>query len=166
MRWALNKVCLQGRHTPLKAWHDRALLGILSAAAAASLACAGPSQAAVQPFLSSTGRFPPAYLTALLECLPQAMSSSRGNYAAHSRHTMPAGAKGIIAEEEARLVRLRQEIEGEAREELQRARESLEAEGRNSASGKLCATPFGIDVVGISQASLRTRGEVERIDGP
>ena len=70
----------------------------------------------------------------------------------------PAGAKGIIAEEEARLVRLRQEIEGEAREELQRARESLEAEGRNSASGKLCATPFGIDVVGISQASLRTSG--------
>ena len=48
-------------------------------------------------------------------------------------------------------MRLRQEIEGEAREELQRARESLEAEGRNSASGKLCATPFGIDVVGISQ---------------
>ena len=49
-------------------------------------------------------------------------------------------------------MRLRQEIEGEARDELQRARESLEAEGRNSASGKLCATPFGIDVVGISQA--------------
>lgn len=48
-------------------------------------------------------------------------------------------------------MRLRQEIEGEARDELQRARESLEAEGRNSASGKLCATPFGIDVVGISQ---------------
>ena len=76
-----------------------------------------------------------------------------------ANHTMPAGAKGVIAEEEARLVRLRQEIEGEAREELQRARESLEAEGRNSASGKLCATPFGIDVVGISQASLRTFGE-------
>ncbi len=75
-------------------------------------------------------------------------------------HMMPAGAKGIIAEEEARLVRLRQEIEGEAREELQRARESLEAEGRNSASGKLCATPFGIDVVGISQASLRAFGEI------
>ncbi|CAK0783819.1 hypothetical protein CVIRNUC_007019 [Coccomyxa viridis] len=110
----------EGRHTPLKAFHDRALLGILSAAAAASLACAGPSQAAVQPFLSSTG------------------------------------AKGIIAEEEARLVRLRQEIEGEAREELQRARESLEAEGRNSASGKLCATPFGIDVVGISQVVFLT----------
>lgn len=64
------------------------------------------------------------------------------------------GARGLIADEEARLVRLRQEIEGEARDELQRARESLEAEGRNSASGKLCATPFGIDVVGISQASL------------
>ena len=48
-------------------------------------------------------------------------------------------------------MKLRQEIEGEARDELQRARESLEAEGRNSATGKLCATPFGIDVVGISQ---------------
>ena len=60
-------------------------------------------------------------------------------------------------------MKLRQEIEGEAREELQRARESLEAEGRTSASGKLCATPFGIDVVGISQASLETPGEFAEI---
>ncbi len=51
-------------------------------------------------------------------------------------------------------MKLRQEIEGEARVELQRARVELEAEGRSSASGKLCATPFGIDVVGISQVSI------------
>lgn len=75
---------------------------------------------------------------------------------------MIAGARGIIADEEARLVKLRQEIEGEAREELQRARESLEAEGRTSASGKLCATPFGVDVVGISQASLKPLEDLPR----
>ena len=99
------------------------------------------------------------------EFLPQAVLYQGCDHAAHRRHVMLAGAKGIIAEEEARLVRLRQEIEGEAREELQRARESLEAEGRNSASGKLCATPFGIDVVGISQASLKAHGAMARVIG-
>ncbi len=59
-------------------------------------------------------------------------------------------------------MKLRQEIEGEARDELQRARESLEAEGRNSASGKLCATPFGIDVVGISQVWYPSHMAVEQ----
>ena len=62
-----------------------------------------------------------------------------------------AGAKGILAEEEERLLKLRQEIEGEARQELDRARAELEAEGRTSQAGKLCATPFGVDVVGITE---------------
>lgn len=40
----------------------------------------------------------------------------------------------------------------------------LEAEGRSSASGKLCATPFGIDVVGISQVSIMmTQGSTRPI---
>lgn len=39
----------------------------------------------------------------------------------------------------------------EARQELDRARVELEAEGRESMSGKLCATPFGVDVVGITE---------------
>ncbi len=61
------------------------------------------------------------------------------------------GAKGLLAEEEERLFRLRQEKEGQVRQELNRAREELEAEGRNSQNGKLCATPFGVDVVGITE---------------
>lgn len=59
-------------------------------------------------------------------------------------------------EEEARLFKLRQEIEGEARDELQRARMQLEDEARTSSSGKLCATPFGVDVVGITEVIALT----------
>ena len=62
-----------------------------------------------------------------------------------------AGAKGPLAEEEARLVRFREELEGGAREELVRARTDLEAEAETSKLGKLCATPFGVDVVGITE---------------
>lgn len=61
------------------------------------------------------------------------------------------GAKGLLAEEEERLFKLRQEIEGEARQELDRARAELEEQGRTSQVGKLCATPFGVDVVGITE---------------
>lgn len=56
-----------------------------------------------------------------------------------------------MAEEEERLFRLRQEIEGEARQELDRARVELEEAGRTTQAGKLCATPFGVDVVGITE---------------
>ena len=35
--------------------------------------------------------------------------------------------------------------------ELNRARSELETEGRLTQLGKLCATPFGIDVVGITE---------------
>ncbi|KAK9800908.1 hypothetical protein WJX73_009849 [Symbiochloris irregularis] len=61
------------------------------------------------------------------------------------------GARGPLAEEEARLLRLRQEAEGPLRDELKRARSELEKEGRATQYGKLCATPFGIDVVGITE---------------
>ena len=67
-----------------------------------------------------------------------------------------AGGKGPLVEEEARLFRLRQEVEGEAREEFQRARLQLEDEARTSSSGKLCATPFGVDVVGITEVIALT----------
>lgn len=67
-----------------------------------------------------------------------------------------AGAKGPLVEEEARLFKLRQEVEGEAREEFQRARLQLEDEARSTASGKLCATPFGVDVVGITEVIALT----------
>ncbi|KAF5834578.1 FLU chloroplast precursor, alternative spliced version s-FLP [Dunaliella salina] len=61
------------------------------------------------------------------------------------------GAKGPLATEEERLYRLRQEREGEARKALQEERERLERESRETMEGKLCATPFGVDVVGITE---------------
>jgi len=61
------------------------------------------------------------------------------------------GASGILADEEEKLYRLRQEKEGEARKLLLEEREKLEEESRQTMMGKLCATPFGIDVVGITE---------------
>lgn len=54
------------------------------------------------------------------------------------------GGKGILAEEEARMYQLRMEREGAAREDLDK-------EIRLTQEGKLCATPFGVDVVGITE---------------
>eukprot|EP00882_Tetradesmus_deserticola_P032036 GHRQ01036247.1.p1 GENE.GHRQ01036247.1~~GHRQ01036247.1.p1 ORF type:complete len:299 (+),score=90.57 GHRQ01036247.1:201-1097(+) len=61
------------------------------------------------------------------------------------------GGKGLLAEEEERLVNLRIQAEGEARKEIQAEREKLEEEARRSQIGKLCATPYGIDIVGITE---------------
>lgn len=61
------------------------------------------------------------------------------------------GARGLLAEEEEQLYRLRQMEEGKVREELLEARGQLEEEAKRSSEGKLCATPFGVDVVGITE---------------
>jgi len=61
------------------------------------------------------------------------------------------GGKGVLAEKEQELYRLRQELESEARNQIEAERAVLEEEGRQSAVGKLCATPFGIDIVGITE---------------
>lgn len=75
----------------------------------------------------------------------------------HLAHaTTPPGGKGVLAEEEAQLLRLREEKEGQVRQELARARAELEAQGAETGAGKLCATPFGIDVVGITEAVALT----------
>ena len=50
-----------------------------------------------------------------------------------------AGAKGPLADEEAYLVRLRANAEGEARRELDRTRASLEAKVRLPVCGCLCS---------------------------
>jgi len=65
-----------------------------------------------------------------------------------------SGGRGFLAEEEAALVSLRNDIEGQALRELAREVAYVEREVDNSkaVSGKLCATPFGVDVVGISEA--------------
>ncbi len=39
----------------------------------------------------------------------------------------------------------------QVRAELDRARVDLEQEGRSTQIGKLCATPFGVDIVGITE---------------
>jgi hypothetical protein len=44
----------------------------------------------------------------------------------------------------------------QVRQELARARAELEAMGVATSEGKLCATPFGIDVVGITEAIALT----------
>ncbi|GAX80830.1 hypothetical protein CEUSTIGMA_g8265.t1 [Chlamydomonas eustigma] len=62
------------------------------------------------------------------------------------------GARGILPDEEEKLLRLRQEIEGEARRALEDERAKYERESRLTQEGKLCGTPFGIDVVGITEA--------------
>jgi len=61
------------------------------------------------------------------------------------------GARGVLAEEEERLYRLRQEKEGEARARLLKEKELLEEQTRLTSEGKLCATPFGVDIVGITE---------------
>jgi hypothetical protein len=61
------------------------------------------------------------------------------------------GGKGFLAAEEEKLYNLRIEKEGEARREIERERMALEAEAQKSQIGKLCATPYGIDIVGITE---------------
>jgi hypothetical protein len=39
----------------------------------------------------------------------------------------------------------------QVRAELDKARMDLEKEGRSTQVGKLCATPFGVDIVGITE---------------
>lgn len=63
------------------------------------------------------------------------------------------GARGLFAEEEEKLFELRQAKETEAREELLKVKDEYEQEARESVikNGSLCATPFGVDVVGITE---------------
>lgn len=62
-----------------------------------------------------------------------------------------SGAKGPLAEEEEKLFRLRQEKEGQVRQLLLEEKEKFETESRQTMAGKLCATPFGVDIVGITE---------------
>lgn len=61
------------------------------------------------------------------------------------------GARGILAEEEAELLKLRQIEEGKVRQELEQAKVEFEEETNRTKAGQFCATPFGIDVVGITE---------------
>eukprot|EP00892_Ulva_mutabilis_P012268 jgi/Ulvmu1/9413/UM051_0041.1 len=61
------------------------------------------------------------------------------------------GARGFLADEEEKAVALRKERELLARDEFDRERMMFEQEARTQQRG-LCATPFGVDVVGITEA--------------
>ncbi|GLC48940.1 hypothetical protein PLESTB_000165300 [Pleodorina starrii] len=86
------------------------------------------------------------------------------------------GARGLLAEEEEKLYRLRVEKEAVAREQLLAERQKLEEEVKQTQGGKLCATPFGVDVVGITElvaligalvggiTARRRKEEVERLN--
>lgn len=87
------------------------------------------------------------------------------------------GARGPLVREEEELFRLRQEEEGKVREELAQARSQFVTEAeRNRGEGQLCATPFGIDVVGITEfvaltgalvggvSARRRKQELERLN--
>ncbi|KIY98117.1 hypothetical protein MNEG_9846, partial [Monoraphidium neglectum] len=89
---------------------------------------------------------------------------------------MSTGARGLLAEEEAQLLQLRRDLEGKVRRELEAEREAFEAEARTTSIGKLCATPFGIDIVGITEfialagalvggvAARQRKAELERLN--
>lgn len=145
-------------------------------AAAASLAIGG-NAAAVPPAWAATDATTTtpqgAALTAAREAAAAGATVKR-----RAPFLSSNGAKGLLAEEETRLYELRLKAEGEVAAELDRARLGLEDEAKASpgASIKLCATPFGIDVVGITELvaltgalvggfSARARkAEVERLN--
>lgn len=67
------------------------------------------------------------------------------------------GAKGILMQEEESLLRFREREEEKIKEELVEAREEFEKEAVASFDGStLCVTPFGVDVVGITEAIALT----------
>jgi len=86
------------------------------------------------------------------------------------------GGKGMLAEEEAELFSLRQKEEAAAREEFNLVKREIEEESRRSSADQFCATPFGIDVVGITElvaltgalvggvSARRRKDEMERLN--
>jgi tetratricopeptide (TPR) repeat protein len=86
------------------------------------------------------------------------------------------GARGILAEEEAELYSFRQREEKAAREEISKVINEVEEEARRSPADQFCATPFGIDVVGITEfvaltgalvggiSARRRKDEMERLN--
>jgi len=68
------------------------------------------------------------------------------------RHVLViTGGKGLLADEEQRLFKLRQEKEEQVQREISKQRQMFEREAKDGQLDKLCATPFGVDVVGITE---------------
>jgi len=92
-----------------------------------------------------------AALTACIAVSPASAADPFAPILAAEPFLTATGASGILREQEAELFKLRTEVEGEVRQELDKARVELEEEGRSTQIGKLCATPFGVDIVGITE---------------
>ena len=89
-------------------------------------------------------------------CLATFLNASSPVLAADEPFLKRTGARGILQQEEEKLYRMRQSAEEEAREELAEVRSEFEQEAKKTYDGKLCATPFGVDVVGITEAIALT----------
>lgn len=89
-------------------------------------------------------------------CLATFLNASSPVFAADEPFLKRTGARGILQQEEEKLYRMRQSAEEEAREELAEVRSEFEQEAKKTYDGKLCATPFGVDVVGITEAIALT----------
>ena len=86
------------------------------------------------------------------------------------------GARGLLAQEEEELYNLRQYEESKVREELNQVVNEFEEEAKRSQGDKFCATPYGIDVVGITEfvaltgalvggiSARRRKDELERLN--
>jgi tetratricopeptide (TPR) repeat protein len=97
-------------------------------------------------------------------------------FAANGPFLKSTGARGILADEEAELYSLRQKEEAAAREEFNLVKREIEQESRRSPADQFCATPFGIDVVGITEfvaltgalvggiSARRRKDEMERLN--
>lgn len=85
------------------------------------------------------------------------MNASSPAFAISEPFLKRTGARGILAEEEEQLLKLRQIEEEKVREEIDEVRNEFEQEAKRSYDGtQLCVTPFGVDVVGITEAIALT----------
>ncbi|GBF92346.1 hypothetical protein Rsub_05548 [Raphidocelis subcapitata] len=123
---------------------------------------------------------PPSRRAALLAAAAVAAAALGGApcRAAAEPYLLSTGGRGLLAEEEAKLVELRRQLEGEVRREIEAERELLEREARSSLENgnTLCATPFGVDIVGITEfvalvgalvggiTSRQRKAELERLN--
>ena len=86
-----------------------------------------------------------------LKCKPMFSPRCPSAESLPRRVFMTTGGKGLLADEEQRLFRLRQEKEEQVQREISKQRQMFEREAKDGQLDKLCATPFGVDVVGITE---------------
>eukprot|EP00798_Chlamydomonas_sp_ICE-L_P022005 gene22005-29063_t len=113
---------------------------------------------------------------ALLSGMGMIAGSSVANMAQADTFLKSVGVRNGLESKEEELFRLRQEQEGQALRDLNTRKQILELEASATQSGKLCVTPFGVDVVGITEliaiigatvgglAARQRKDEMERLN--